>query len=104
MNWQLRFYIGTPVTPEDLQEQWNALEALSAGDVGFQTGVIHMGAQILRDAPPLPDMPLLGALLEQGQFREAGARIDQYVLPLARQDQISTQWLMQLRDELLQAI
>ncbi|MBQ9269039.1 MAG: helix-turn-helix transcriptional regulator [Oscillospiraceae bacterium] len=104
MNWQLRFYIGTPVTPEDLQEQWNALEALSAGDVGFQPGVVHMGAQIPRDAPPLPDMQLLGALLEQGRFREAGARIDEYVLPLARSDRIGTGWLMHLRDELLQAI
>ena len=103
-DWRLRFYIGTAVTPEALLEQWNALEILSAGDVGFRTGVVHMGQPARRDGAPMPDMQLLSTLLETCRFREMEACVAEYVLPLARRDLIGTQWLVQLRDELLQVI
>ena len=103
-DWRLRFYIGTAVTPEALLEQWNALEILSAGDVGFQAGVVHMGQPARRDGAPMPDMQLLGTLLEARRFGETERCLSEYVTPLARRDLIGTQWLVQLRDELLQVI
>lgn len=103
-DWQLSFYIGSPCLPEELLEQWTQLEQLSEEDAGFHSRIVQLKTHGPRTVAPQPDMDRWRTLLDQGKFAEARDRISAFLLQLAREDQLDTQWLSQFRDDFLREI
>lgn len=103
-DWQLNFCIGEPVEPAGLLDQWNKLEALSEGEIGYHPSIRYAGQQFHRQVAPMPETKALTMLLEQGLCQEADQWVRNCIFPLAQQDLLDTQWLLLFRDELLQSV
>lgn len=100
-NWQLSFYIGHPCFPDELLEQWGRLENLSEEDAGYRSCVTQLERPKHHPVAEMPDMNLWKKLLEKGECAEAAQCISRYILDLAQEDQLDTQWLTQFRDDFL---
>ena len=103
-GWRLSFYIGSAVMPEELFDQWAALEELSGNDVGYSSHVVLACDESPRHMAALPDMQTWKLLLEQGKCAEVYQKIEDYILPMARKDLLDGPWLMRFRDDLLQIV
>ncbi len=103
-GWRLSFYIGSVVTPEEMFDQWAILEEMGGNDVGYSSHVALACNESPQHLASLPDMQTWKLLLEQGKCAEVYQKIEEYILPMAKQDLLDGPWLMRFRDGFLQIV
>lgn len=103
-NWQLSFYLGKMVLPEQLWDEWQELEHLAEDDVGYSLRIVRHGEKTDRSMVAVPDMAGWQQMIDEGKYTMAKKEIRTFLEDLAQKDMLDEAWLKHFQNDFQQLL
>jgi two-component system response regulator YesN len=106
-DWNLSFFIGEAVIPEQLLGEWEQLDRLADSDVGYASQLVWLGDVSEKepsDRPEFPTMQNWKLMLIQEKWDAVKNEISSSLYCLAEQGSIDVRWMSAFRDSFLQMV